>query len=275
MESTQSRNDGRLTQAAFDLVAALNRVADDNLPGKLAGMVKLHAGIAVGCIFVPVPGAGLLAAAGNTWTMYARINKELGLPFAENLVRSLATGVLTNLASNAAILAVFGLGAALKFLPGPGTIASYAVLSATVYGVTIAAGYVYMKALTTLLTKKNVEQVDENDLKSVVVEILDDDKEAIDSIFKSAKEEYKSSDSNLDDLAEELGKLKQTMQKNATTSEQEDAAEEIAAAEMAAQRNDTSRTFKRLKKAGQWALESADTLELNIASASLRTALGL
>lgn len=275
MTSNQSQKDGHLTQAAVELVNALNRVADENLPGKLAGMIKLHAGIAVGCIFVPIPGAGLLAAAGNTWTMYVRINKELDLPFAENIIRSLATGVLTNLASNAAILAVFGLGAALKFLPGPGTVASYAVLSATVYGVTIAAGYVYMKALTTLLTKKSVEQVDESDLKAVVVEVLDQDKEVIDSIFRSAKDSYTAADSDLENLAEELGQLKQAMQKNATTSKHEDATDEIAAAEMAAQRNDTSRTFKRLKKAGKWALESAEKLELNLASASLRTALGL
>ncbi|MGB7439863.1 MAG: hypothetical protein WA919_02250 [Coleofasciculaceae cyanobacterium] len=275
MERNQSQQDGQLTQAAVELVNALNRVADENLPGKLAGMVKLHAGIAVGCIFVPIPGAGLLAAAGNTWTMYVRINRELELPFAENIVRSLATGVLTNLASNAAILAVFGLGAALKFLPGPGTVASYAVLSATVYGVTIAAGYVYMKALATLLAEKGAGQVDESDLKVVVDEVLHSDKESIQSIFKSAKEGYTEADSDLDSLAEELGQLKQEMQKNAVTSEQEDAIDEIATAEMAAQRNDASRTFKRLKKAGKWALESADELELSLAAASLRTALGL
>ncbi|MEM6837890.1 MAG: hypothetical protein AAF609_13655 [Cyanobacteria bacterium P01_C01_bin.120] len=275
MTNNQSSKDGYLTQAATELVSVLNRMADENLPGKLARTVKLHAGIAVGCIFVPIPGAGLLAAAGNTWTMYVRINRELDLPFAQNIIRSLATGVLTNLASNAAILAVFSLGAALKFLPGPGTVASYAVLSATVYGVTIAAGYVYMKALTTLLTNKSVEQVDEDDLKAVVVEVLDKDKESIDSIFKSAKEGYTAADSDLEGLANELGQLKQAMQKSAVTAEQEDATDEIATAEMAAQRNNASRTFKRLKKAGKWALESAEHLELSLASASLRTALGL
>lgn len=106
MHRNQSAREGQLTQAAFELVKAINQVTDENLPGKLAGIVKVHAGIGVGCIFIPVPGADLFAAFGNTWTMYVRINRELDLPFTKNLVKSIATGILSNLASNAAVLGV-------------------------------------------------------------------------------------------------------------------------------------------------------------------------
>lgn len=268
-----NRSSGQLTQVALELVKVLNQAADEQLPGKLAGIVKLHAGIGVGCVFIPVPGADLLAAVGNTWTMYVRINRELELPFTQNLVKSLATGVVSNLASNAAILAVVGFGSALKILPGAGTVASYAVMSATVYGATIAAGYVYMKALAALLKNKSAGQVKEEDLKAAVATVMKD-KAAVQSIFKSAKESYKQTDSNLTDLAKELGELKQKMQEGAVTSDQIDAVEEIALAEMAAQRNDLEKTFKRLRNAGEWALENADKLELSLASAALRTALG-
>ena len=174
MAWNQSEKEGRLTQAAFELVNAINKVTDENLPGKLAGIVKLHAGIGVGCVFVPVPGVDLLAATGNTWTMYVRINRELELPFRENFMKSIATGIVANLGSNVAVLAVLGLGSALKIMPGAGTIASYAVMSATVYAVTIAAGYVYMKALAVWLESKGEGPVKEEDFKAAVAEVMDD-----------------------------------------------------------------------------------------------------
>ncbi|GAA6622217.1 hypothetical protein [Scytonema sp. NUACC26] len=273
MNGYQSAREGQLTQAAFELVKAINQVTDENLPGKLAGIVKIHAGIGVGCIFIPVPGADLFAAFGNTWTMYVRINKELNLPFTKNLVKSIATGILSNLASNAAILAVFGLGSALKFLPGPGTVASYALMSATVYAATIAAGYIYMKALAALLQNRGAGQVKEEDLKAAVARVMND-KETVQSIFNTAKENYTKADSDLSSLALELGDLKQKMQQNAVTSEQINAVREIAAAEIAAQQNDTPKTFKRLKNSGEWALENADKFELNLAAAALRMVLG-
>lgn len=273
MNSNQLAREGQLTKAAFSLVQALNQATDENLPGKLAGIVKMHAGIGVGCVFIPVPGADLFAAFGNTWTMYVRINRELELPFTKNFVKSIATGIVSNLASNASILAVFGFGSALKILPGAGTLASYAVLSATVYAATIAAGYIYMKALATLLENKGAGQVNEDDLKAAVAEMMED-KAAVKSIFKSAKESYKQGDSNLTDLTKELGVLKQTMEEGAATSAQIDAVEEIALAEMSAQRDDLEKTFKRLRNAGEWALENAEKFELSLAEAALRTALG-
>lgn len=273
MSREQSAKEGQLTQAAFALVEAVNKITDENLPGKLAGLVKVHAGIGVGCIFIPVPGADLLAAFGNTWTMYVRINKELGLPFDKNLVKSIATGILSNLASNAAVLAVFGLGSALKIFAGIGTVASIAVMSATVYGATIAAGYIYMKALAALLEDKGAEEVKEDDLKAAVAEVMDD-KETVQSVFKTAKESYTEADSDLSGLAQELGELKLRMHENAVTPVQIDALEEITLAEMAARRNDKRKTFERLKNSGKWALENADKFDLNLAAASLRMAIG-
>ena len=76
----------------------------------------------------------------------------------------------------------------------------------------------------------------------------------------------------MSDLAKELDSLKQEMQKEAISSEQIDAVEEIAAAEMAARRNDVARTFKRLKKSGNWSLEMSEKLGLDVAIAALRTA---
>lgn len=214
----RNQKDGQLFQAAVSLVQALDKAADEHLPGKLSEIVKIHAGIGVGCIFIPVPGADLLAALGNTWTMYLRINKELELPFTKNLVKSIASGIMSNLASNAAILAVFALGSSLKIFAGIGTAASIAVMSATVYAATFAAGYIYIKALDIVFRTQDSGQVREEDLKAAVDEVLSD-KETVQSIFKTAKENYTETDSNLSGLALELGELKLKMQENAVSSE--------------------------------------------------------
>lgn len=152
-ESKSMNNQSQLFQVAAEVAKALNQTDDENLPGKLAGIVKLHAGIAVGSAFIPVPGADMAAAAVNIWTMYVRINKELELPFTENLVKSIATGVVTNL--GAAAMTSMVIGSAFKFIPGLGSVGGAAVMGATIYGVTLTAGIIYMKALSKLLSNKN------------------------------------------------------------------------------------------------------------------------
>lgn len=189
MESkAMSNNQGQVFQVAAELAKALNLAADENLPGKLAGIVKLHAGIAVGSAFIPVPGADMAAAAANIWTMYVRINKELELPFSENLIKSIATGIVTNL--GAAVITSMMVGSALKFIPGLGSVGGAAVMGATIYGVTMTAGIIYMKAISKLLSNKNSSQVNEENLKTAVEEIMKD-KQSVQTILKTAKEGYK------------------------------------------------------------------------------------
>src|SRR6185312_745871 len=177
-----------LVKAAVELAKELNKAVDEHLPQKLAGMVKLHARLAVGSALIPIPGADMAAMAVNTWTMYVRINKELQLPFGENATKSLAAGVMTNIGANAAGLMVFA--SATKFLPGLGTVGGAALMAATAYALTIAAGIVYMKTIAKLLRAKSAHQVTEVDLKDAADEVLRD-KAAIRTIVKDAKKSYK------------------------------------------------------------------------------------
>lgn len=177
-----------LLQAAHELTKALNAAVDDNLPDKLAGIVKLHAGLGVGAAFIPVPGADLAAASANTWTMYVRINKELDLPFGENVAKSLAAGVVTNIGANIAGLLLVATG--VKFLPGLGTVGGAALMAGSIYAVTIAAGTVYMKAITKLIQRKDPAKMTADDLKKAADEVMKDKKE-IRSIVRDAKKSYK------------------------------------------------------------------------------------
>ena len=188
MNEIKQVEQGQLLQAAIELTQALDRMADVHLPEKLAGIVKTHAGIAVGSAFIPIPGVDMIAAASNIWTMYVRINNELELPFAENLMRSLATGVVTNL--GAAALGYMVIGSAFKLVPGLGSLGGAAILSATIYGVTIASGIVYMKAVSRLLiNEKRGQEVNEENLKWAIEEIMDDD-DSVHNILAAAKKDY-------------------------------------------------------------------------------------
>jgi uncharacterized protein (DUF697 family) len=180
--------EGHLFKAATELAQALDRVADQNLPTRLADLVKLHAKIAVGSAFIPIPGADMAAAGANIWTMYVRINKELALPFGENAVKSLAAGVVTNLAGGVAGFLVAG--SAFKLVPGLGSLGGAAIMAGTTYGVTIASGIVYMKAVTKLLLGKALDRVSAEDLERATREIASD-RETMREIIKDARKGYK------------------------------------------------------------------------------------
>lgn len=130
----------------------------------------------------------MAAAATNIWTMYVRINREIDLPFADNMLKSVTAGVVTNLGSAAAVFLVAG--SVLKFIPGLGSVGGAAVMATTIYAVTIGAGIVYMKAVAKLLGASDPANFSEADLKSATDEVLKD-KEAIKSILKEGKSEYK------------------------------------------------------------------------------------
>lgn len=177
-----------LLHSAVKLAEAANSVADEHMPETLAGIVKLHAGIAVASAFIPVPGADMAAAAANIWTMYIRINKELDLPFGENLIKSVGAGVATNIGGAVAGLLVAGTVA--KFLPGLGTVAGVALVATTIYGVTIVSGIIYMNAIAALLRKKDASEISEADLKAATAAEMNN-REALKDAIKAAGKEYK------------------------------------------------------------------------------------
>jgi uncharacterized protein (DUF697 family) len=173
-----------LQVVAAALANASDRNAQEALASRLASIVNMHAGLAVGSALLPIPGVDVAAAAANVWTMFARINKEVGLPFSENAVKSLAAGIVANFASTATSLLVFG--SVLKFVPGLGSLGGAAVMAATSAAVTKASGVVYMKAATEALNKKTARVAKDEDLSAAADEILKN-VQMITAILKAAK----------------------------------------------------------------------------------------
>lgn len=176
----------QLLKASIKLVQALDKGADKILPQQIVDIVKLHSKLAVGSSFIPVPGLDLAGAAGSIWSMYVRINNKIGIPFGENVVKSLASGVATNLAS---YVAVSGVASALKLIPGFGTVAGAIVMTAASYAATLASGWLYLQALTIAAQKKGGSFTMDDISKAM--KSLFQDKKAISDFVDAAKKDYK------------------------------------------------------------------------------------
>lgn len=179
--------DEKLLEVAFKAVKAANNGVDSALPAKIAGIVKAHAAVAAGAAWIPVPGVDVAASAGAVWGMYYRINDELGLPFGKNIVKSVASAVGTNLAATVGLLTV---GSFLKVIPGLGSVAGAVLMTAALYGVTMASGFVYLKVITALLEQKSAKDVTDSDFKAAVERVTSDRKE-LTSFIQDAKASYK------------------------------------------------------------------------------------
>lgn len=170
-------------EAAMKLGRATNHgEASDLIANDVWDIVNKHALIAVAAAWVPVPGADLALMAGNTWTMYLRINKRFHISFSDNVLKSIGSGIVSNLASNIAALTV---GSCIKFLPGASLITG-AFLSALVYATTLTAAWVYLRALARFYENGDGSEAC---LRACVDDVLCD-KAAVRDVFNDAKSSY-------------------------------------------------------------------------------------
>ena len=187
--------DAILRKSAGALVRELDNVVDKTLPDKLAEIVKDHskgaaiAGVAAGW----VPGAGGVAAAvisgGFIRTMYGRINGEIELPISENVLKSLASGLATNLA--AYVIGGIVMSTAFSLIPGLGNVGASVIAGGTCYALTLASGYVYMQLLTNLFRSgQNPSTMSLDALKRAAAAVVE--AEDIKGVMKEAKAGYKS-----------------------------------------------------------------------------------
>ncbi|WP_455076903.1 hypothetical protein [Prevotella koreensis] len=178
--------DQKLIEIAIELVKYIDKQADALLPQKIVDVVKLHSKLAVGSAWIPIPGADMAAGAASIWGMYIRINNKINMPVKENIIKTIGSGVATNLAS---YTVASGVGSALKLIPGIGTVGGAVFMSATLYAVTLASGYVYLKALC-LLAKRDGPNMDMSKLSDSVKEVLKE-KSIIKEFINNAKQTYK------------------------------------------------------------------------------------
>jgi len=98
--------------------------------------------------------------------MYLRINKELGLSISDNIIKTLASGVATNLAAYAA--GILALNAVFSLVPGIGTVGAAGIAGAVSYALCIVSGVIYLKILTKIfLSGKSAHDLTAEELKEI------------------------------------------------------------------------------------------------------------
>lgn len=187
--------DRHLLDASKHLLQAMDKVSDDALPEEISEIVKFHAKGAAAAALAGawVPGLGgtiaVVTSAGFVWSMYGRIGDKLGLPFGSNVLKTLASGIATNLA--AAFFGSLVLSTAFSFIPGLGSVGASVIMGATCYALTLGSGFVYLKIMTNLFESGiDPSTVSEENLKDMAAVAAKDGD--IEDFFKHAKAEFKS-----------------------------------------------------------------------------------
>ncbi|MCL1494011.1 MAG: hypothetical protein M1G31_25195 [Pseudanabaena sp. Salubria-1] len=176
------------------ITGGLDQIVDENLPYQIADIVKFHskgaAAAAVGSAWIPGAGgtAAILASAGFIWSMYARIGSEINLPMSENILKTLGSGVATNLASGMA--ASWVMSSVFSLFPGIGSIGASVVMGGTCYALTLASGYVYLKIMTALfISGVDPTKMSEQELNNMAKNIANDSD--VKDVMNTAKQAYK------------------------------------------------------------------------------------
>lgn len=148
-----------------------------------------------------LPGIGGLIATtawvATIWRMYIKINLDLGIKIKENILKTLASAMLTNLIATAGAL-ILGVvfSCIISLIPGLGNIGALAVDGVLGFITVYASGLLYIKLLTKVLKAKGKIDFTDIDLERIAQETIKDTdikkvlKEGRDS-FKQAKQEGK------------------------------------------------------------------------------------
>ncbi|MEI6428758.1 MAG: hypothetical protein WCO45_10295 [Pseudanabaena sp. ELA607] len=164
-------------------------------PREIAEIVNFHsqgaAAAAVASAWVPGAGgtAAVLASAGFIWSMYARIGSVINLPMSENVLKTLGSGVATNLASS--MVASVVMSTVFSFIPGIGNVGASVIMGGTCYGLTLASGFVYLKLMTTLFNSGlDPTKMSEQELNNMAKKVANESD--VKDVMNKAKEGYKN-----------------------------------------------------------------------------------
>lgn len=191
MSEVKSGKNGLALKNAVEKVVTLANArgiqvtADD-----LIKLVKTHAAGATASTMAmaALPGAGSTIATGVeigfVWSMYYRICTKLGINVKKNVIKSVGSALITNLAGGLAAQLITG--TVLSIVPGLGTLGAVALIGLTSYSVTYYSGIVFMNLLVRLFKAgQSLETMSENELKSMMKE------EAQNTSFKDVQAEAK------------------------------------------------------------------------------------
>ena len=161
-----------IKESAAELLIKLGQ-ADQEKEKEIMNVINKHSLIAAAAGWVPIPFVDIALVVGNVWTMYATINKVIGLSFSDNMLKSIGSGVVANLSTSIISQALLSL---LKVVPGIGLVSAGLILTAGNYATCMAAGYVYLRALTAIAGKDGKIDESHPELKKTIKRVIKEQK---------------------------------------------------------------------------------------------------
>lgn len=141
-----------------------------------------------------LPGAGALVASAAwvaaIWGMYVKVNIDLGISIKKNVLKSLASALLTNIiASAGSYILMIVASFILSFIPGFGTVGAVAIDGMIGYITVFASGVLYINLLTKLFKAGKGFTFTEEDAKGLAKDIVDESD--MRTILKEGRNAYK------------------------------------------------------------------------------------
>ena len=184
-----------LQSAVEAVVAQANAKGIDITTEALLKLVKTHAAGAAASMAAmgALPGAGSAIAAGAeigfVWSMYYRICTRLGINIKKEILKTLGSAIITNIAGS--ITAELIVGTVLSIIPGIGTVGAAALNGLMGYSVTYYSGIIFMNLLVRVFKAGGkLEDLSADDLKDIANE------EVKATSFADIKEEAKAAYKN-------------------------------------------------------------------------------
>lgn len=146
-----------------------------------------------------IPGASVvacLAQTGLVWTMYVKINKQLGISMSKSTMKFIGSAMLTNIIANAGSLLLGYAGATvLSFIPILGQITGPLMGTALGYIVIYVSAVLYLNLLTKLFKAKGSFTVDESDeIKEMIKDVVNESD--VKGIIKEGQRSFKDAKKN-------------------------------------------------------------------------------
>ena len=136
----------------------------------------IYAAVASSTVLIPGIGGiiSMLTQTGLVWGTYVKINQELGISMKENVIKFIASAMLTNIATNIGTYIIAYLGAAiLTFLPFANVLA-VALMACIGYILIYVSAILYLKLLTEVMGAKGSFDFEESDeMKETIKNVVE------------------------------------------------------------------------------------------------------
>lgn len=156
---------------------------------KINEILKTHSAIGGALALIPLPGATLIFVIGNLYSMYYRINEELGIPLSKNFVKSIGGMLASNFSGYLGTIVGVTACELIKVIPLFGPIVGFAGECILLFAMTGVQGKLYCEWLRLLVSSGAIDKngnINETMAKEKMEEILKN-KEHIDEMMRKEK----------------------------------------------------------------------------------------